>query len=498
MRMQSTQKFSAEWFPGKRYPDYGYKVSTDNQFYDIFARIWGWDGRRSAPQKAVKQLNELVSQKIKPTDRELKFFLGVAYLSGWILCKRPEAKAARLFEKTAGYFRSMMALGYFYERGLGGYPKDPDAMLAWYCKAAKYEYSPARYRLAVIELISKGPNLRSTRLLRQAAKAGYEPAEELLEQLKDRQKWEQEDLEACLPIDKESAIWDFSPKCTYQERYGEEDTAEDIQSDSTVDVEQMKDDLIRELSARIREMEDQLVRLQQEIKRLIDTVPVSEKENEEKFLSVLFKDKWRNPEGLSEESCDALVDARTLMKTADRLGIKNYAGIVITAVSSLEIETRRRFFDLYIEYLKAQGKKEAQYPTSLLYNRDRDGELYYTLGSFWHIVKNVSDSVFDSFLRETLLSESAKRTVSDMQYQYAGEIIRDYEFPNIGKTFADIVCHVKSDYRNEAAHGHSMSREQAATCCDILGITGSEDAHAQLNEIEGALQALLWLTAPLE
>ena len=40
-----------------------------------------------------------------------------------------------------------------------------------------------------------------------------------------------------------------------------------------------------------------------------------------------------------------------------------------------------------------------------------------------------------------------------------------------------------------------VGRKEAEVCCDLLGIT---EAHKKMDNITGALKALLWLTAPLE
>lgn len=48
-----------------------------------------------------------------------------------------------------------------------------------------------------------------------------------------------------------------------------------------------------------------------------------------------------------------------------------------------------------------------------------------------------------------------------------------------------------------------LTREQATECCNLLGITEenkrkAEQANKHLEQVEGALKALLWLTAPLK
>ena len=247
------------------------------------------------------------------------------------------------------------------------------------------------------------------------------------------------------------------------------------------------------------EFREKLQDLQREIEDNLNRVPKEEVAEAEKFMSVLFKDDWRKPDRLCNESCDALVTAHVLMKVADMLEIRNYAGIVITAVWALEHECRRRFRDSFDRYLASINIPEGERASRMNIKPGRDGSPEYTLGSVSYVVNSPD---FDAFSKATgLLSPIAEKERVKMRYSDA-QMIWKYWLPGTrdsvsgkGKSFQSMIMMLNNDYRIPAAHAKDVGREEAEKCCHLLGIT---EAHTKMNNIAGALKALLWLTSPLE
>lgn len=265
-------------------------------------------------------------------------------------------------------------------------------------------------------------------------------------------------------------------------------------------------------------------------------------EQEEKYLRLIFGSDWRNESRLCNTSCDHLLTAQVLMRYGSKIGIPNYAGIIITAISALETETRRRFFDEYVKYLEDQHTKPEDFPANLTYHKKADGSFYYTLGSLKYILSakvngenNLSDEVagqgsprrtlytpdgdpyyydnrVDDFLSKRIMSEYAKSIQRNPAYDRAYKVFQYYVPAGSDQSFVECVNTINFTYRNKSAHADeaAMTREAAEKCCTILGIGISAERYAQLEKagsneqaqkellgIEGLLKELLRLTKPL-
>lgn len=265
-------------------------------------------------------------------------------------------------------------------------------------------------------------------------------------------------------------------------------------------------------------------------------------EQEEKYLRLIFGSDWRNESRLCNTSCDHLLTAQVLMRYGSKIGIPNYAGIIITAISALETETRRRFFDEYVKYLEEQHTKPEDFPANLTYHKKADGSFYYTLGSLKYILSakvngenTLSDEMagqnapgrtlytpdgdpyyydnrVDDFLSKRIMSEYAKSIQKNPAYDRAYKVFQYYVPAGSDQSFVDCVNTINFTYRNKSAHADeaAMTREAAEKCCTILGIGISAERYAQLEKaggneqsqkellgIEGLLKELLRLTKPL-
>ena len=267
------------------------------------------------------------------------------------------------------------------------------------------------------------------------------------------------------------------------------------------------DTMWSELQAAEEEIKQQLCDLKTETEQYLRGISEDKLAQAEAFMALIFGGDWRKNSRLCNESCDALVAAHVLMAEADKIGIKNYAGIVITAVWALEHECRRRFYVNFDRYLESIGVKAAERPARM---RLADGGGRFTLGSVCYVTYS---NDFNQFSKaKNLLSEVAKREQRKKGYDDA-KMIWKYYLPGIkgpdgkGQSFSDVVRKLNDDYRKPAAHANAVSKEHAAACYRMLGITEVKqaakaqkvaDAQKDIIHIQGALKALLWLTAPLE
>lgn len=491
------------------------QYGKDFKFYEVFARIWGWDGYKPEPQRAVKQLHGYIQAeekkdnppKERPLDPELQFCVGVAYLSGWIPCSNHNKKAAMWFARSElqGCDKGALGLGYIREKGLTECDpaNDYKNMVEDYTNAAKQGNVYAQYRLAKILYQVDPDNPKLVQLLMNAVDAGYQPAKELFDEIF---------LKAKKPIPLREHRKSFSAQCMVNFNYDElctilleiHDNVQKIKPIVTENNEIIKrvdlsvqmlqsslNGMWTEMQEAEEEFQGQLQELQRGINENLNKVPNAELKEAEDFMSVLFKGDWRNSARLCDASCNALVTAHVLMKMADEIGVTNYSGIVITAVWALEHECRRRFYDAFDGYLQTMGVQSEDRPS-----RMNLIDKYFTLGSVGYIANSNDFNAFfkaSNLLSPTAESERNKRSFSE------AEMIYKYWLPGTWdrneKTFKSIIVSLNEKYRKPAAHAKEVGKKEAEECCDLLGIT---EAHKKMNNIAGALKALLWLTAPLE
>lgn len=471
--------------------------------------------------------SHLPMKERNPFDPDLQFLVGVAYLCGWLPCKDNVEEARCWFKRSGdlGSPRGMMAECYLHEKHLGKY-HDEIAMFSLYSRAAFEGYAPAQYRLALYYQKQSNPDREQIKdLLTDAAAQEHTPAKYLLAELYPETVYNMEYREIygyewaeLARKQKEAGKGMYAPKEEKPDNNGlEEVIHEDVKKilpivpivarmESALQILQSSlDGMWAEMQEVEEEFRENLQQLQQETRRYLNRISETEWMEAEKFMSVLFKGDWRNPARLCDTSCNYLVDAHVLMKAAEKLGITNYCGIVVTAVSALEHECRRRFYDAFDSYLASIGVEEQDRKARM----SLDGK-YFTLGSVGSVTRS---PYYNDFSKTTNLLSPAAQAVRKKRGFTEAQMIYLYGFPGtwdpVGekeKTFKNMVMDLTYQYRNPAAHAERvMTSEDAARCCDLLGITEAHKNQAELAEankkmdnITGALKALLWLTAPLE
>lgn len=486
--------------------------------------------------------SHLPMKERNPFDPDLQFLVGVAYLCGWLPCKDNVEEARCWFQRSGdlGSPRGMMAEGYLHEKHLGKY-HDEIAMFSLYSRAAFEGYAPAQYRLALYYQKQSNPDREQIKdLLTDAAAQEHTPAKYLLAELYPETVYNMEYREIygyewaeLARKQKESSTGLYAPK----EEQDDDNNLADLMKETHDNVKRIlpivpvvidNNEILRRVEISVQMLQSSLNSMWTELrqdnakaaekwKQLMDrdlqkaaspqwaSDTYHAKEDAEAFMSVLFKGDWREPGRLCDASCDALVTAYVLMKMADKLALSNYSGIVITAVWALEHECRRRFYDAFYSYLASIGVEEQDRKARM----SLDGK-HFTLGSVGSVTRS---PYYNDFSKTTNLLSPAAQAVRKKRGFTEAQMIYLYGFPGtwdpVGgkeKTFKNMVMDLTYQYRNPAAHAKRvMTSEDAARCCDLLGITEAHKKQAELAEankkmdnITGALKALLWLTAPLE
>lgn len=534
----------------------------DFLYYDIFSQLWGWDeyNGNSDPEKAIQRLRQAMQNQQdldirckRPLNGDLQFQVGVAYLNGWLPCKNSLEEAWRWFRRSEkrGSPRGKMAIGYMHEKQLIA-KHDEIAMLSNYTSAAAEGYAPAQYRLALYYQKQSNPDREQIKdLLTDAAAQEHTPAKYLLAELYPETVYNMEYREIygyewaeLARKQKESSTGLYAPK----EEQDDDNNLADLMKETHDNVKRIlpivpvvidNNEILRRVEISVQMLQSSLNTMWTELRQ--DNAKAAEKwkqlmdrdlqkaaspqwasdtylakEDAEAFMSVLFKGDWREPGRLCDASCDALVTAYVLMKMADKLALSNYSGIVITAVWALEHECRRRFRDAFEKHLASLKVPEEEMASRMNLKSDKDGNIEFTLGSTYYVVnpfklENVwqftKPSEFDSFAKTCdFLSTTAKEVQKRRHYPDAGMVFWDYWIPGTeksgkkntkvtGQSFTQILYTLNKNYRIPAAHAMEVGRKEAEVCCDLLGIT---EAHKKMDNITGALKALLWLTAPLE
>lgn len=482
-----------------------------------------------------------------PFDPDLQFLVGVAYLCDWLPCEDNVEEAQLWFRrsKKEGSPRGWMGIGYLHEKQLIA-KHDEIAMLSNYTSAAAEGYAPAQYRLALYYQKQSNPDREQIKdLLTDAAAQEHTPAKYLLAELYPETVYNMEYREIygyewaeLARKQKESSIGLYAPK----EEQGDDNNLADLMKETHDNVKRIlpivpvvidNNEILRRVEISVQMLQSSLNTMWTELRQ--DNAKAAEKwkqlmdrdlqkaaspqwasdtylakEDAEAFMSVLFKGDWREPGRLCDASCDALVTAYVLMKMADKLALSNYSGIVITAVWALEHECRRRFRDAFEAYLASVNVPEEEKLSRMnLMKYDKDDRPEFTLGSVYYIAKAPD---FEDFADATkFLSPVAERERGKLKCDNKGMLL-SYSLPGTwkrnpkeGKSFSDLIRVLNDKYRVPSAHAKEIGKKQAEECCDLLGITETHKKQAELaaankkmDNITGALKALLWLTAPLE
>lgn len=517
-------------------------ANLESAWYGAFASIWGWDQDRSNPVAGIRRLRryvELQSRKPReerhPYDPELQLLLGVAYLSGWIPCEDPVREAEWWISSSAEQEspRGLAAYGYLIEKKLLR-TGDEILMLNYYTRAAEMGSPVAQHRLARYLYRNRGCDPMVRQLLEHAANAQYTPAKELLAEAYPETVFDLayrrmygSDWAGLARKQQASAAGIFAPRASGKEGEGGalgtapidmrelaaavtethhivKETRKEVAAGNRI-AEDTQGRIVR-MEAYLQSMKASLDgmwadlrqenagnakilrELQQTVNKNLRNASRAEVEAAEEFLASVFGGDWRNPARLCSESCDALVAARVLRKAAADFEIRNYAGIVITAVWAMEHECRRRFYDAFTGYLKEQKISRKNWPVCLRLGGNPNGAFGFSLGSIEFIVQCPE---FEAFARDRLLSEAVRETIV---FESVGQLFAEHSLYEENQSFVGIVRELVTQYRNKAAHGKSISRTQADACYSILGI--AED-HLQTPQAGGALKLLLRLTKPL-
>lgn len=524
-------------------------------------------------------------------------------------------KAVECFELSARQDcpEGLLALGYCHEMGIGKYPKDRQKKLEKYKMAAEKGNIVALYRLALDEYDNGGvtPDYNKIEEYIRGIN-GYKPAEELLQKVREErnrheiikalitagysEKNNTELMSVISSLGKEvkqlkeiivesnlephlmERLDSIEKRIIGQDPKNSEEWKKlsanvSLCSQEIIelkkDIENNHSETMAELSMLKKAMFDATDRIWNEVlavrtdiaeyaelKAEADTalskLDETALEEEEKYLSLIFGEYWRNPRYLCDDSCEALISAQALMRYGSAVGIKSYAGIIIYVVGVLELETRRRFHDEFFAYLGKAGKKIEDMPAVLTKEKGEydlvKGD--YTLGNIKYLLDKPDEELnaelngfemrgktrdpkrltdiqkvwLNNFLDKVLLSEDAKSYMARKETSNkkkgkdnktgkplgnANKIFNNYKLNNSSLPFTTAVVKINRKYRIDSAHAKkNMEEKDARECCEMLGIyisaetclklKNDKEAEKELVNVGGLLKQLFWLTKPLE
>ena len=271
------------------------------------------------------------------------------------------------------------------------------------------------------------------------------------------------------------------------------------------DVAGMTADQLDDLASQMQQFYERMDA--QSVQQIQDTALSDLRSMYESELAKLFGDCWINKQ-LLDTTKESLIAARVLLVCAEREGICDCRGIVISATSALERELKARFYTGIRSYFKETGIWDGSTETELppnLQQKLKAAEDKFTLGDVKYILScedfltklprqgYTSEQIpfLRSYLKEHIISDDILSGIRKQGGRpYNPERPEDLFTFNGKPCFTDKLIHITNNYRNPAAHTSDTPREVARQCClDVIG-----QSKTDLANIEGLLLELLKLT----
>ena len=215
-----------------------------------------------------------------------------------------------------------------------------------------------------------------------------------------------------------------------------------------------------EAEALIAELQDEQAEILAEIRdRFANGMALESCEKELKMS--IPEDLWRR---LDKSSRSHLVTARYTFESmvkVDRDSMMDYSGVCLLITKAVEVESSRRFFAGYKDYLyKKYGRQFDLWPEVMLYVNSRRGIVrannIFTLGSVKEIL---TEGGGDNGLSHEFVQYAASCLFSRMTNdEIAAELHRDVEF----------IERLREDFRNPAAHTGTFNRVGATQCYEYV------------------------------
>lgn len=171
------------------------------------------------------------------------------------------------------------------------------------------------------------------------------------------------------------------------------------------------------------------------------------------------KDVWQR---LDEKTRSYLITAKytfeSLLKQEETMSM-DYSGVCLLLTKSVELESRKRFFDGYGQYLyKKYQNNYNSWPQSMVFYDKKSRALkqnnVYTLGALSSIVKSSGKSFSDEFLDYAGAELYSKMTRSDIKAEL--------------KRNCDFIEYIRVQYRNPSAHTGSFKHIGAKQCFEYI------------------------------
>lgn len=187
-------------------------------------------------------------------------------------------------------------------------------------------------------------------------------------------------------------------------------------------------------------------------------------EQEERKLVISLGEKaWRKMEDASKTF---LVSAKVMYNHLIMLDdIIDYSGVCVLVTKALEVEMKKRFYYIFLEYLDQNYHRDySKYPTALLFqNRARLNPEKFTMGSIAFVLcylENKYDSSIQKSNNKQKLLEYCKTKV------FPGKT--ETEINNMITEYAKDVEKIRMSYRNPSAHTNELKKVNAEECFNYV------------------------------
>lgn len=184
---------------------------------------------------------------------------------------------------------------------------------------------------------------------------------------------------------------------------------------------------------------------------------------EKRKLQSSFDDAW---DKLSDESKTFLISSRLMFNEYIMIEEQiDYSGVCILLAKALEVETTKRFFTDFIEYLgKKFQKNYSRYHTALTFNRNNLlFEEKFSMGSIAYVLCYKSDDK---------ITPKQKSNNKKLLMDYCRNCIfsnkNDDEIEILLEDYASSIEEVREKYRNPSAHRNKIQQGDAKACFDFI------------------------------
>ena len=184
---------------------------------------------------------------------------------------------------------------------------------------------------------------------------------------------------------------------------------------------------------------------------------------QKKLMFSLGENAW---DKLSEESKTFLITSKVTYNNMINIdSIIDYSGICVLVTKALEVETKKRFFSNFLNYLNKQYNEDySKYHTALLYKNEKPLFIEkFNMGDIAFVMcykENWYDTEDQKINNKSKLIEYCKSCVFS-KYE-------ENEIESLLTKYASSIEEIRKKFRNPSAHTNKIQRTDADECFDLI------------------------------